>query len=365
VLADDLKKAGITVKYEPIDGDFAQIITNALSAGTAPDIFYVDTFWAYPLFKSGKVEPVSKANQATLDEIIPSLNEAFEYEGKSMGIAKDFNTLALQYNMDIFDDAGVAYPNATDDWYSLRDKLVTVQSKLADVSGVCVVPDYARFAAFALSSGWKPFNAMGHTVLNNQFKDAFSFYTSLPDVGAGVVAADVGQGWTGGCFGEELAAIAIEGAWISGYLRDQAPNLQYGVTSMPLGPKTKQPGNLIFTVSWSIAKDSTVKESAHKVVELLTSEKAQQWVLESGLALPSRAALANNDYLQGDSIDQQVGRVVFEGASLGNVQAFSFGEHGGAWKEIMDEALSSVLLKEKSVDEALQDAQKRFDTLTH
>ena len=44
VLADDLEKAGISVKYEPVDGDFAQILTNALSAGTAPDIFYIDTF---------------------------------------------------------------------------------------------------------------------------------------------------------------------------------------------------------------------------------------------------------------------------------------------------------------------------------
>lgn len=364
VLADDLKAANIRVQYEPVDGDFAQIITNALSAGTAPDVFYVDTFWAYPLFQSGKVAPVSAANQTIVNAVIPSLAQAFEYNGKSYGIAKDFNTLALQYNVDIFDDAGVDYPAATDDWAAFKGKLVAVQSELSDVYGICVVPDYARFAAFALGTGWKPFNEQGRTVLDANFRSAFQFYASLVDDGAGVLAADIGQGWTGGCMGEEQAAVSLEGAWMVGFLRDQAPNLVYDVTSVPVAPNTNKPGNLIFTVSWSVAEDSKVKTAAHKVVELLTSEKAQQWVLETGLAVPSREALADNAYLQGDSIEQRVNKVVFEGASLGYVEPFSFGQYGGSWKEIMDEALSSVLLKERSVDEAIIQAQARFDALT-
>ena len=36
VLAEDLKAAAINVVYAPVDGDFSQFITNALSAGTAP-----------------------------------------------------------------------------------------------------------------------------------------------------------------------------------------------------------------------------------------------------------------------------------------------------------------------------------------
>ena len=56
VLADDLKAADITVKYEPVDGDFSQFITNALSAGTAPDLFYTDIFWSRAAFGTGKVE---------------------------------------------------------------------------------------------------------------------------------------------------------------------------------------------------------------------------------------------------------------------------------------------------------------------
>ncbi|GAL16329.1 extracellular solute-binding protein family 1 [Vibrio astriarenae] len=66
------------------------------------------------------------------------------------------------------------------------------------------------------------------------------------------MATDLGQGWGGGCFGTEETAVALEGNWISGYLRDKAPNLPYGTTLMPKDPVSGERGNLIFTVSWGI-----------------------------------------------------------------------------------------------------------------
>lgn len=364
VLADDIRAAGITVRYEPVEGDFAQYLTNALSAGTAADVFYVDSFWGAPLFRSGAIAPVSRANQAVADALIPTLNEAFMYNGQLMGLAKDFNTLALQFNKDIFDDAGVPYPTMDDNWHDFRSKLQAVSTNLGDVHGICVVPDYARFAAFALGTGWSPFNEQGHTVLDDRFREAFEFYTTLPDQGAGVMAADVGQGWMGGCFGDETTAVAIEGSWISGFLRDQAPSMQYGTVGIPVHPGTGERGNLIFTVSWSVANDSRVQDSAHKLIELLMSPKAQQWVLESGLALPSRESLGDNPYFNGTDQEAEISRVVFNGASDGYVEPFAFAQYGGDWKSIMDEALGAALLKERTIDDAIRHAQQQFDRLT-
>jgi len=38
------------------------------------------------------------------------LIQAFTLNGKVYGIPKDFNTLAIEYNKDIFDEAKVPYP---------------------------------------------------------------------------------------------------------------------------------------------------------------------------------------------------------------------------------------------------------------
>ncbi|ODT79153.1 MAG: ABC transporter substrate-binding protein [Pelagibacterium sp. SCN 64-44] len=359
VLADELAAADIQVVYEPVDGDFSQFIINGLSAGTAPDLFYTDIFWSRSIFAPGQADPVT----GDVSAFAPNLIEAFTYDGKVMALPKDFNTLALFYNKDIFDDAGVDYPTDEETWTSLTEKLAAVHEALPDVEGLCLVPDYARFAAFALSTGWQPFNEEGKTVLDEDFKRAFTQYTGMIDAGAGVAAADTGQGWTGGCLVNEISAVAIEGAWMLGGIRDTAPNMNYGVARLPRDEASGQSGNLIFTVGWTVNANSKVKESAHKLAELLTNEKAQQWVLEQGLALPSRSSLADTDWMKGDAPDQVTNRVVLQGLEDDNVQPFFFGDLGGAWMEPINTAINSVILGESDVDSALAAAQARFDEL--
>ncbi|MFY9135850.1 MAG: extracellular solute-binding protein [Bacillota bacterium] len=77
---------GITVAYEPIPDAYDKWIVNALSAGTGPDLFYVDIFWAQGLFSSGAVEPLdpyfAKSNILQGKDILPALLNAFTYKGK-------------------------------------------------------------------------------------------------------------------------------------------------------------------------------------------------------------------------------------------------------------------------------------------
>lgn len=365
VLADDLENAGLRVKYQAVEGDFSQFITNSLSAGTAPDAFYIDVVMANVLVGSGKVAANTKQLDQVATHIIPSLNSAFTLEGKQYGIAKDFNTIALQYNKDIFDDAEVAYPTNQDSWEDLRKKLLDVKDALADeVSGICVMPDYARFAPFALATGWTPFNGQRKTVLDENFERAFNFYTGLvTEDKVGILATDLGQGWGGGCFGTEKTAIALEGNWISGYLRDKAPNLPYGTTLIPKDPVSGERGNLLFTVAWGVNADGKNIEATQKAVEILTSQKAQEWVLESGLALPSREALGESEFFTQQKAENELAKQVFEGALEGNVEPFAFGNYGTAWMTPINEALNSVLLGQMTQKEAIKMAQAKYDAL--
>jgi len=99
-----------------------------------------------------------------------------------------------------------------------------------------------------------------------------------------------------------------------------------------------QRGNFLFTVSWSLNADSTNPDAARKVLAALTSPEAQQWVLERGLAIPSRSALADNPFFQQEGKESVLNRVVFQGASGGYVLPFKFKNLGGDWKSIIDEA---------------------------
>lgn len=363
-----LKDEGITVVYEPVADDYQRFIVNSLSAGTAPDLFYMDIFWAEALMRSGTVEPLNdylaKSTILKPEHIIESLLDAFTIDGKIYGIPKDFNTLALFYNKDLFDYAGVEYPSNDDTWDTLGEKLAAVAAVDPEIYGLALQPEFARMGALTYAAGFEPFDETGKTnLLDPAFVEAFKWYTDMAETGVGVMPADLSQDWGGGALATEQVAAALEGAWIIGFLKDNAPNLEYGATLIPKHPTTGQRGNLIFTVAWGMNAASKNKEAAFKVLEILTSEEVQQWILERGLAIPSREALADNPYFQLDNAEAEANGIVFQGASDGNVLPFSFGTYGGEWMDPINQALTAVMTQQSTLDDALQEAQARIDAL--
>ena len=83
--------------------------------------------------------------------------------------------------------------------------------------------------------------------------------------------------------------------------------------------------------------------------------------MRSGLALPSRVSLQTDPYLKGASAEQVAFKNVFAGATDGNAVAFAPGKFGGDWYRPIDEALSAVMDGQKSVDQAIKDAQTGLD----
>ena len=361
VIGADLKAEGITVQYEPIEGDYNAGLFNALSAGTAGDVFYIPAETAPGILATGTVLPLNDVVDTS--PFISTLLEPFTLDGKIYGIPKDFNTLAVFYNKDLFDEAGVEYPNAKDTWTTFADKLRGVNALGGDVKGACFVADLARMGPFAFSDGWQALNQNGTTDLKNKaFVDAFSWYTGLIKEGVTSLPSDLGQDWSGGCFGTGNTGVAIEGAWILGYLRDTAPNLQYGTTFMPLGPSGKS-GNYTYTVAYGVNANSANQDAALKVLAALTSAKAQQWVLENGLAIPSRKALNNNPYFKKNTPEAQANLIVFEGATRGNVQSYQFGKVGTDFVTPINTAINAVATGQSEVGPALDKAQSEVDAL--
>ena len=362
VIGEQLAAEGITVQYEPIETDYNQVLTNALSAGTAADVFYIPGETAPGIIATGKVLAID--DLVDTSAFIPSLMEVYTVDGNVYGIPKDFNTLAVFYNEDLFDEAGVEYPNADDDWNTFTEKLRAVDALGDDVNGACVAADFARLGAFAYANGWQPFTADGTVDLSDPaFVEAFEFYTGLVTEGLAVQPSDIGAGWPGDCLAQERAGVAIEGAWIIGFLRDAAPNMPFGATLLPKSPTTGDRGNFIFTVAWGVNSDSPNRDAAVRVLEALTSPEAQQFILEQGLALPSRTELSNNPYFQEDSREAQGNLTVFEGASDGNVLGFQFGTIGTDYMGPLNNAATAVMTGQATVAEALAQAQQEIDAL--
>lgn len=361
VIGEQLAEQEITVSYEPLEGDYNAALFNALSAGTAGDVIYIPGETAPAIVATGRVLPLEGV--VDTEPFIDNLVDVYTFDGQVYGIPKDFNTLAVFYNVDLFEEAGVEVPDADDTWEEFAQKLRDVAALDDEVYGACFPTSYDRFGAFAFGAGWQPPGVADEVDLTSDaMVETAEWYTGLIDEGATVTPADLGQGWTGGCFATENVGVAIEGAWILGFLRNEAPNLVYGAAPMPVGPSGER-GNFIYSVAYGINADSPNQEAAAAVLEALTSPEAQQWVLEQGLAIPSREALADNPYFDEESAEAQANRVIFEGASTGNVYGFQFGDLGTDFMDPVNEALSGIATDGQAIDAALEGAQQQLEAL--
>lgn len=349
-----IENPDIVVQYEPITGDYKAAMLTAFASGTEPDVFYVDIAYFEEFARSGVLLPLDDlmaSSDVSREDFIPSLIEAFAYEGQVYGIPKDFNTLGLFYNKDLFAAASLEEP--TDDWTwdDLKAAAEALSDPANDVYGFGVPADAGRFPVFVFQNGGSIMSEdRGDTLLDAaEAVEAAEFYTGFRADQSGAIPTDIGVDWQGTGFGQGQFAMVYEGGWLIPYLQQQFPTVQYGVVTPPAGPAGE--GNLIFTVSWSIAASTQHPEEAWSVVNCLTSEANQETVLNSGFALPSRQSLQDSEFLTTNAAASAIFRGALEGA-----HPFYWGLAGSDVNTEMGKALERVYLEDMPIADSLQQA---------
>lgn len=344
----------ILVKYEPITGDYTQTINTLVATGEEPDVYYLDIF-QYKRFSANDVLlPINdfmETSGVSVDDFIPSLIGAFTTDDIVYGIPKDFNTLAMFYNKGLFDAAGLDYP--TDDWTwdDLKAASEAISDPDNDVYGFGVPADPGRFPVFVFQNGGEIMNEDStDTFLDSpEAIGAAEFYTSFRADNIGAVPDQVGEDWQGTAFGKGNFAMVYEGGWLIPYLKEQFPEVDYGVVNPPAGPGGE--GNLIFTVAYVISPNSEYPDAAWKLIEFLTNEESQTIVLESGFALPTRKALANSEYLANNAASATIFKGSYEGA-----RPFMWGLVGSDVNDAMGKAIERIYLEGMSAANSLAQA---------
>ncbi|MCL4514269.1 MAG: ABC transporter substrate-binding protein [Firmicutes bacterium] len=363
----EAKYPDIQVKYEPVvdTGQFPNKLKTMLASGTAPDVFYVDMSEAPGLMTRGLLSPLDKLMPSTKtkpEDFLSTLLEAFTYQGKIYGIPKDFNTLGLFYNKEMFDAAGVPYPTPDWTWEDLRAAAKKLTRDTDDPAkaqyGICLPIDAARWLPFLYQNGGAVLNAAGtKSLLDSEATvKALDFYTGFQlKEKTGVRNTDVGAGWGGDAFGKGKTAMVLEGGWLIPYLTQSFPNIKYGVVELPKGPKGR--GNLYFTVAYAISGKSKNPEAAWKLIEHLTGAENQQKVLHSGFALPTRKALENDRYFQ----ENPNIAAIFQGYAY--ARPFQYGVNSGRVLDELGKMLERVFLGKATPRESVSEAGKKIEEL--
>lgn len=268
--------------------DLTQQLSQGFAAKTPPDVFYIssDLFNGYAA--NGSLEAYGD-KLSNKDDYYPALTKAFTRDGKLYCAPKDFSTLALVINEDLWTKAGLTDADVPTTW----DQLHAVARKLTGggVTGLSTSAEYARLGAFMAQAGGGLVTDGKATVDSSANTEALTYVKSMLDDGSMAFAKDVGAGWGGEALGTGKAAMTIEGNWLVGSMTSDYPDVKYRVVPLPAGPKGA--GTLSFTNCWGIAADSKNKDAALNLVEDLTTVKQQLSFTKSFGVMPSVTTAAD------------------------------------------------------------------------
>jgi multiple sugar transport system substrate-binding protein len=282
-----------TVTVNPAQ-DIGQQLGQAFAGGNPPDVFYVDASRFADYASIGALYPYgNKVPDA--NDFYQSLRQTFTYQGQLYCIPKDFSTLALEINTDLWAKAGLTDADVPTTW----DQLVTVSKKLKakGITPLATADTRDRLGAFVVENGgwWANQDDTQATADSPQNVQALQFVQMLLKQKLAVYPKQVDAGWGGEAFGKGKTAMAMEGNWIRGAMQSDYPTIKYEVKPLPSGPAG--PGTLSFTQCWGISAKSKFKDQAIKFVEYMTAKDQQLTFAKAFGVMPSRQS-AKDAYLQ-------------------------------------------------------------------
>ena len=288
-VADWSKSSGTSAKVIAAN-NLDQQLAQGFAAKKPADVFYLSTGSLAGYASNGSLLAYGDQLKNKSD-FYPSLVKSFTYDNKLYCAPKDFSTLQLVINTDMWKAAGLTdsdYPTTWDQLEAVAKKLTTPEHVGLSMNG-----QYERLGAFMVEAGGNLMNADSTKATANSAANvkALTFAKKLMNEGVLKTAKNVGENDGGQALGTGKAAMTIEGNWVQGELSNDYPDIKYKVVELPAGVAGK--GTLQFTNCWGIAADSPNQAAALKLVEQLTTKKDQLGFSKAFGVMPSIQSAAS------------------------------------------------------------------------
>lgn len=289
----------LKVKFEVVNDQYMDVIRTRLIGDAAPDVFYLDAFEAPLLMNSGVLEPLDAYITAKFDigDFETSLLKAFQLDGKTYGLPKDFSTLALFYNKKAFKEVGLDNPPQT--WQELQEyaKKLTLDRNRdgrIDQYGFGLAPELSRQYFMIKAFGGSLVDQNGYAVFASpeSLKGLQLVIEQYRRDKTSAQPSDVGASSGSEIFGQGKAAMVIEGSWAIPYIKETFPDIDFGIDEVPTVNGKK--GTMIYTVAYVMNKKSKHKDAAWELISYLTGKEGMKAWASEGVVLPSRKSILTN-----------------------------------------------------------------------
>jgi multiple sugar transport system substrate-binding protein len=306
-LVEAFEAAHPTIQVEPSVSDWDAYWTGlqtSIAGGDAPDVFAMDG----PIFPDYQTRGVLLDLKPFIDRDafdVSALADAgvahfTTADGGQYGLPRDLNVVALYYNKQMFDAAGIAYPDDTWDW----DKLVEVGTQLTlDADGDGQPEQWGFYTETTdMENYWSSlvWQNGGEVISEDRTETLLGtdeavgglqflqdlIYTHkvmpTPDV-----FVEIGDG-----FEQGQAAMESNGSWL--VPTHTAAGIDFGIAPLPAGPAGQ--ATSINPTGAVVSASTDNPEAAWAFVKWLVGPEAQAQLMQSQAALPVDKSVLEGGY---------------------------------------------------------------------
>ena len=290
LVANFQNKYHIKVNFEVLSGDYNAQLKSRITAGTAPDVMYINSDHIRDYETTGALRNLSFLKNVKglgfPKAFYSNLQAGYNYKKAPYAVVKDVSPLALWYNKDMFAAAGIKKAPTT--WAQLKTDACKLTDKSKKIVGLVTAADPARWLAFVQQAGGSLLNKSQTkaTINSKAGLQALQFYAGLQRSGCAARPDQVGGSWQGDAFGKGVAAMAIEGNWLTSAMQQTYPSIKYGVAVLPKGPKGYS--NLAFTAGYAMYARTKNFKNASTLLEYLISKPGETVWTHVALYVPPR-----------------------------------------------------------------------------
>ncbi|MEZ4663179.1 MAG: sugar ABC transporter substrate-binding protein [Caldilineaceae bacterium] len=293
----------IRVFFTPDPENVADTMLTDMAAGTAPDLFQgcctYFPIWAQKGYTLD-LRPFVSAHidQATIADWDPAqYRSLFLPDGHQFGLPKYHGAVALYFNRDLFDAAGIAYPNA--DW-TYETYLDAMQQLTQPAAQDDTPPRRGSMVDIAWDRIQMHVNSWGGHLINPA--DPLDCTMGEPAALAAMrwlheriwtdqsmaTYIDVQNMSTRSAFINQRVAIIEEGSWALKEILTYA-NFRVGVAPFPTGPQRRV--TLATTDGYGIYQGTEHPDAAWELMQFLTSAEYGLAMAQANYLQPARASL--------------------------------------------------------------------------
>lgn len=287
-------ETGIKAEVQVKDWDsYWTLLEAGASGGDMPDVFWMHSNNSQMYMNNDILlkldDYIAASDKIDMNNYMPEITELYTWKGSYYAIPKDYDTIALWYNKTMFDEAGIAYPDATWTWDDFYDAAVALTKEDGSQYGFAINPgnDQDTYYNMVYSMG-------GHIVSEDHktsgYDDentlrAMEFVGKLID-NACPNTTTMSETGTDVLMQSGTVAMITQGSWMTaGFMQNEYMVENCDVAILPYDAVTGKRASLCNGLGWAAYAGTDRPDECFQLLEWFGSKEMQLKQAELGVTM--------------------------------------------------------------------------------